>query len=62
MKNVSSKDRGRPKTTGKYDTTEELVSNVWFFFKSQNQAQVARTCQVSETTVANILKQKKPKE
>ena len=51
---------GRKPQTGKYDTREQLIQNVNFFYyqTAQNQAQVARTTGVSEATVANILKTK----
>lgn len=50
------KSKGRPKSTGRYDTKEELVQNVHYYWHEtkQNQAQVARTTGVSETTVANF--------
>jgi len=54
---------GRKPQTGKYETREQLIQNVHFFYHhtDQNQAQVARTTGVSETTVANILQSKKGK-
>jgi len=48
----------RRKTTGKYQTREELEEAVRFFYGYQSQAQVARTTGVSETTVKNILEKK----
>jgi len=52
---------GRKPQTGKYETREQLIQNVHFFYHhtDQNQAQVARTTGVSESTVANILQPKK---
>jgi len=52
---------GRKGTTGKYDTREELIHNVNFFYyqTNQTQAQVARTCGVLETVVKGILQTRK---
>lgn len=51
--------RSRP-TTGRYETREELVAQVWAWYGTPGttQAQIARICQVSAGTVANILKEK----
>lgn len=48
----------RRKTTGRFDTREELEQWVrhLYYDTSAKQAQIARACRVSETTVANILK------
>jgi DNA-binding transcriptional regulator LsrR (DeoR family) len=55
------KKRGRSPTTGKFQTRKELVNAVCFYYHktNQHQAQVARTCQVSEGTVARIIATKK---
>lgn len=52
--------RGRKQATGRYDTREELEHWVrtWYRVSAMNQAQLARACGVSATTVANILKKK----
>lgn len=51
----------RQPSTGKYKTRAELIQSIHFFYyhTNQNQAQVARTTGVSETTIASILKTKK---
>lgn len=52
-----TKVTGRKKTTGKYDTREELIEKV-IGFKTQrglSDTSIARICQVSAGTVANIL-------
>ena len=50
--------RGRKPTTGKYQTREELEKFVRFFYfeTGQCQAQVARTCGVSELVVDKIIR------
>ena len=60
---MANKKRGRKLTTGKYATREELIHNVHFYYyeTSQKQSQVAKTCQVSEATVAKILERKRIK-
>ena len=52
---------GRKPQTGKYETREQLIQNVHFFYHhtDQNQAQVARTTGVSEAIVANIIQPRK---
>lgn len=47
--------RGRKRTTGKYQTVEELEEMVQFFSEAQGEFQAARTCGVSPATVRNIL-------
>ena len=48
------------KTTGRFDTREELCYFVWrWYVKSiMTQAAIARACRVSEGTVNNIMKNK----
>lgn len=60
---MPNKTRGRKVTTGKFATREELIQNVHFYYYEtrQKQSQVAKTCQVSETTVAKILEHKRVK-
>ena len=49
--------RGRKKITGRYATRDELEEMVRYFYHEtgMNQAQVAKLCRVSESTVAKIL-------
>lgn len=51
---------GRTRTTGRFDTREELEEQVWFWWLHSplKQAHIARRVRVSETTVANIIEQK----
>lgn len=51
------KKQGRKPITGKYNTRNELIQNIHFYYyqTDQCQAQVARTCGVSEGVVASIL-------
>ena len=51
------KSRGRRKAIGKYESREELIRWVLFFYYTtdQNQSQVARTCGVSQYTVSRII-------
>ena len=51
--------RGRKRTTGKYQTVEELEEMVQFFSEAQGEFQAARTCGVSPGTVRNILERLK---
>ena len=51
--------RGRKRTTGKYQTVEELEEMVQFFSQTQSEAQTARACGVSPATVRNILERTK---
>ena len=53
--------RGRKRTTGKYQTVEELEEMVQFFSQTQGEFQTARTCGVSAGTVRNILARNKEK-
>ena len=53
--------RGRKRTTGKYQTVEELEEMVQFFSQTQGEFQAARTCGVSPTTVRNILERTREK-
>ena len=52
--------KGRKKTTGRFDSREELVKEVWIRYHTtpQNVAQIARFCRVSDSTVHNILTSK----
>ena len=52
--------KGRPKTTGKYQTRRELEEAVRGFNEDRRikEAQIACICCVSPTTVANILRRK----
>lgn len=54
--------RGRKRTTGKFQTVEELEEAVQFFSQTQSEFQTARTCGVSATTVRNILERAKKRE
>lgn len=47
--------KGRAKTTGRFETREELEAAVLMYCRRQSIAQVARTCRVSETVVRRIL-------
>lgn len=48
----------RPKTTGRFSTRRELLERVRFLWQetSCHQAAIARACQVSDTTIHNIIK------
>lgn len=50
----------RKLTTGRFETREELESEVWdrYHNTAQNMAQIARFARVSETTIRNILDKK----
>ena len=52
----------RKLTSGRYETREELVMEVWEMWLNtdMHQAAIARSARVSEATVANILKGKRP--
>jgi len=54
--------KGRKRTTGKYQTVEELEDAVQFFSETQGEFQAARTCGVSPGTVRNILQRLKERE
>jgi DNA-binding transcriptional regulator LsrR (DeoR family) len=55
--------RGPKLATGRYATRGELVASVWSWYDlGHRQAQIARICRVSETTVANILKAGRPQQ
>lgn len=49
--------RGRKKTTGRYETREELCREVWRMYLDtpRNISQVALVCRVSETIVRIIM-------
>lgn len=47
--------KGRAKTTGRFETREDLEEAVLMYCRRQSIAQVARTCRVSETVVRRIL-------
>lgn len=47
---------GRPPTTGRYATREELVAHVKMWDRTMTVAQIARVCRVSTSVVVNILK------
>jgi len=51
---------GRKKTTGRFETREELVQKVLFLYinTSCSDIQIALNVKVSETTVASIIKNK----
>lgn len=48
------------KTTGRYETREELCDLVWRWYTrgAMSQADIARVSRVSEGTIANILNKK----
>lgn len=48
---------GRKQTTGKYDTREELVSNIlrMLLERRLSKSSIARVCKVSPTTVESII-------
>lgn len=52
---VPAPTRGRAKTTGRFETREELEAAVLMYCRRQSIAQVARTCRVSETVVRGVL-------
>jgi len=55
--------RGAPLATGRYESNEELVEEVldmWYNTKMR-QAQIARHARVSESTIANIIRDKRPR-
>lgn len=49
--------RGRRKTTGRFQTREELCEWVWntYWHTKASAADIAKQCRVSEGTVNNIL-------
>ena len=48
--------RGRKKTTGKYESREELIDNVChFYYMGHNELQVSRITGISDTTARKIL-------
>ena len=51
---------GRPLTTGRYESRQELEFWVWHFYRetSANVTDVARICRVSDGTVNKILGRK----
>lgn len=53
---------GRYLTNGRFESREELVAWIWHQWTNTkaNQADIAKQCRVSPTTVANILKGPKP--
>jgi len=55
--------RGRPRTTGRYETRVKLEFWVWHYYKetSAKVTDIARICAVSTTTVDNILEAKNEK-
>jgi len=56
--------RGRKKTTGRYDSREELVEWIWYYYKETdaNLTDISKICKVSTVTVSKILDQPRPKE
>jgi hypothetical protein len=52
---ANKKRKSRKLSTGKYETREELIKWVKFFSRYQSQNQVASTCGISQTLVANIM-------
>ncbi len=54
--------KGRKPATGRFQTREELVAEVWQRYRHTpcNVAQIARFARVSETTVHNIIKKGNP--
>jgi hypothetical protein len=52
---------GRPKTTGRYDTREELEETVWFLWKETacNVRDISRQTRISDGTVNLILGENK---
>jgi hypothetical protein len=64
-KKKSGRKRGKPKgrglTTGRFNTRKELVDKILFLHEdtSCSCARIARNCEISETTVAKIIENKK---
>jgi hypothetical protein len=58
-------NKGRPKTTGRYETRQELEESVWrqYYETAKSIVDISRFCKVSATVVSNILDDKgtKPK-
>jgi hypothetical protein len=52
--------KGKPKTTGQFDTREELVAEVWNRWRNtpSNIADIARAVRVSDGVVHHILNTK----
>ena len=52
--------KGRPKTTGRFDTREELVEKVAFLYFNTNMSifKIARNVKVSETVAHKIIDNK----
>lgn len=50
--------KGRPLTTGRFDTRTHLIESAWFLYDttSLSVARVAENLHVSESTAHNILK------
>ena len=48
---------GRRKTTGRFDTREELEERVLYLYHAtdNNMSQIAKTCQVSQPVVSKII-------
>ena len=59
LEEIAKKQR---QTTSHFETREELEAWVWHLWQNTpaNQADIARQCRVSTTTIANILKKGKP--
>jgi lambda repressor-like predicted transcriptional regulator len=53
---------GRKPATGRFETHEELVARVWQFEDNggMSMAEISRNCEVSPTTVKNILAAGRP--
>jgi len=58
---VLTKNPGRGRTTGCFKTRKELVDKVLFLYKNTSSSlnRIATHCEVSNTTVANIIEYKK---
>ena len=55
------KKLGRPKTTGRFKTREELVKKIWslYLYTNCSESRIARNAEVSPTAVGHILKETK---
>ena len=52
--------RGRKRTTGRFDSVQELHEAVWGFYREgQSMTQAAKSCKISLGTASKILSHKK---
>jgi transposase len=51
------KKMGRPKTTGRFATRQELLDRIWMLYENGGMSLngIARSCKVSNTTVSHVI-------